>query len=269
MFRKEHYRGLLIAMVVIAAGVGYFLHSEDEPDPVTQKTTSIGYYSIVPPTALHLPGTINTVKFTDDGRVMLHPTCEVDREVIMAVAEESPVPQTEMSEYQDARLSIEGIIKSFFTTEGNKSVLKEFSSEIKNPRVLLISDAKLREIKMAALQDKSCGDEVTERIMDGEFVCQTRAAIEGDLEYRVEYKEDISAEVISQVISKISTKFNLVEGENGEFFASGEKMFFAVRLHPKGVFLNKDVVRDSRLSSKHLEAQNCPQADPVDLGSAG
>jgi hypothetical protein len=41
-----------------------------------------GYWEIVPPAESYVPGTINTIEVRSDGRIEIHPTCDIDNELL-------------------------------------------------------------------------------------------------------------------------------------------------------------------------------------------
>src|SRR6266702_1776147 len=67
--------GTLIALVIVAV---WFMWPRQGHDAIAAILLETGYFEIVPPTTFSGPGTVNTVEFLSDGKVKLHPTCDVE-----------------------------------------------------------------------------------------------------------------------------------------------------------------------------------------------
>ena len=193
MFRKGVCGRLLTVMGATALLAGCL--GIDDQDPVTVTVSKLRYFEIVPPSELHFPGSISSVEVLGHGQVVLHPTCEVDQNKMMAVAKKSAVPQSQWNRIEEVSLSIKGFIEELFGAGGDGGEKKDVSIEIRNPEILVISDATLREIKIAALEKKSCANAVRELVKNGTTVCQIRAALKGDLEYSIVHKENFSIDI--------------------------------------------------------------------------
>ena len=256
MFRKGCGRLLLVlgATALVAGCLGV-----DDQDPVTIAVSKLRYFEIVPPSSLHFPGTINSVEVLDHGRVVLHPTCEVDQEKILKAAKESEVPESQWSQIERVGLSIKGIIIDLFSSKAESTEVKDVSIEIENPRILVISDAKLREIKIAALEEKACEDAVRELVRNGTKVCQIRAALKGDVEYSIAYKEGMLGEVSGKKQSVASGELDLFDEVTRTSHTSGKGVFFAARLSEDGLFFNDKVPHDEAVNPELFKVPKCPQ----------
>ena len=257
MFRKGYCGRLLAVMgstILVAGCLGI-----DDQDPVTVTVSKLRYFEIVPPSELHFPGSISSVEVMSHGQIVLHPTCEVDQKEIMAVARKSRVPQSQWSRIEEVSLSIRGFIEDLIGAGGEGGEKKDVSIEIRNPEILVISDAKLREIKIAALEKKSCENAVRELVKNGTTVCQIRAALKGDLEYTIVHSEDFSIDIEGQAKPGTSADFSVDDGVTGSSQTSGEDMIFAVRLSEDGLFFNDQVSHGEDISPELFKVPKCPQ----------
>ncbi len=259
MFRKGHCGRLLVVLGATALLAGCL--GTDDQDPVTVTVSKLRYFEIVPPSELHFPGSINSVEVLGHGQVVLHPTCEVDQERIMAVAKKSPVPERQWSRLEEVSLSVKGLFEEIFGVEGKGREKKDISIEIQNPEILVISDATLREIKIAALEKKSCEDAVRELVKNGTKVCQIRAALKGDLEYSIaiEGKDGASADVSRKEIGDTSVAIDLSGKVTDTSHTSGKALFFAARLSEDGLFFNDQVSHDEDINPELFKVPKCPQ----------
>ncbi len=257
MFRKG-YCGRLLAVMGATILVSGCLGIDDQ-GPVTITVSKLRYFEIVPPSELHFPGSISSVEVLGHGQVVLHPTCEVDQNEIMAVARKSRVPQSQWSQIEEVSLSIKGFIEDLIGAGGSGSETKDVSIEIKNPEILVISDAKLRELKIAALEKKSCENAVRELVKNGTKVCQIRAALKGDLKYSIAVSEEMSLGAEAKVTPGTSADIRVDDGVTGSSQTSGEDMIFAVRLSEDGLFFNDQVSHDEDIGPELFEIPKCPQ----------
>ena len=67
--------------VALACAVVWFTWPQEKT--LTDILLKSGYYENIPPTTLSGPGTINTVEFLSNGKVALHPTCDVTPELLV------------------------------------------------------------------------------------------------------------------------------------------------------------------------------------------
>ena len=74
--------------------------------------------------------------------------------------------------------------------EGRK--LKNVKLSLQNSNILQITDEELMFVKKAIVKD-SCQEAIEINIKSGATVCQTRAALMGDLIYDVSYETSVSA----------------------------------------------------------------------------
>ena len=89
--------GQTIKLKWLGAGVGIFValasvvvwFAWPQEKTLTDYLLESGYYENIPPTKLSGPGTINTVEFLSNGKVALHPTCDVTPELLVDKIQES------------------------------------------------------------------------------------------------------------------------------------------------------------------------------------
>jgi len=66
---------IAIALVIVAV---WFTWPRQGKGTITAILLETGYFEIVPPTTFGGPGTINTIEFLSNGKVEMHPTCDVE-----------------------------------------------------------------------------------------------------------------------------------------------------------------------------------------------
>ena len=256
MLRKRRYGLLLTATLLIGLAIGIAVR-DDEDGPIGSTVAEFGFFAVALPDTNHWPGIINSVTL-NEGRVELHQTCNVDREKIKALFSIAQAPDSILHYVESAKLSIKSKIISMFSSKVKGNNDKGVTVEIKNPKVFSISDDKLLEIKNTALKQDSCRGVIKDLIKSGAQICQTRAAIKGDLDYRISYKEGVSTETRGEIESDILSHFLMKEEEIGEDKTAGEGMFFAVTFYPRGITFNDEVEHDEVLRKQDFMPKNCP-----------
>ena len=244
MFENARSGRLLaaVALVVLVAGCNL-----DEPPPYP--ITNFGYLEIVPPSNLHRPGSINSVEFTNGGRVQLHPTCNIDHSETWEELRGSATVDSNMSQWVNTKHEVSGSIVGFFASGVEVTKIEKVYLEIKNARILALTDETLMRIRRDVLKG-DCQEAVTWNIRNGANVCQARAVIEADFVYSISYEEGVSAKLQSDITSQIAATLDLGTSEIGESHISGKKLFFAVKLDPYGIILDTPEARKSQCLAK-------------------
>ena len=255
MFRKRHSVRLL-AVVGATALMAGCSNGDEEQGLVTLTASEFGYFEIVPASNLHFPGTINSVTRKNDGQVHLNLTCDVDRNEVMEAARRSPVPQGQWKKLEKESISIRTIFGDIFSADAGRGKVKDKSIVINDPEILVIADDKLQAIKIKALQDPNCADVVRNLVTNGTLVCQIRAALKGDVisSTLTKRKHDTSVEARERNASKNSAQISIKDGMRQARHFSMEQMFFAVRLHPHGLFFQQASAEDGEYN-----IPKCPQ----------
>ena len=240
MFENARSGRLLaaVALVILVAGC-----NSDEPPP--SPITNFGYLEIVPPSNLHRPGSINSVEFTNGGRVQLHPTCNIDHSEVWEELKGSETVDSNMSQWINTKHEVSGSMLGLFASVVKVTKIEKIYLEIKNPRILALTDESLMRIRRDILKG-DCQEAVTWNIRHGANVCQAKAVIEADFVYNISYEEGVSAKLQSDITSQISTNLDLGTSEIGENYISGNKLFFAVKLDPYGIVLDTPDAKKSQ-----------------------
>ncbi len=255
MFRKRHSVRLL-AVVGAAALLAGCPNGGEEQGPVTITVSEIGYLEVLPPSRLHFPGTINSVTVKNDGQVLLDPTCEFDETEILQAVQRSPVPEKEWSRVKEESVGIAGVFKGIFSVEAGIQGMEGSSISITNPEILVLSDAKLREIRINTLKNGHCEAAIKDLVNRNIKVCQIRAALKGDMVHSsaTKEKDELSTEVQDEIILQNSTELDSSDEMAEASITYGEQMFFAVRLYPDGLFFRQTSVKD-----EDYNIPDCPQ----------
>ena len=230
---KNARSGRLLAVIALVAVLAGCDPSEPPPSPITK----FGYLEIVPPSTLHLPGSINSVEFASGGRVQLHPTCNIDRSDIWKEIEKATADDNNTQQWIIERKEVSEAKAKAFASEVGGMRIREVFASIMNPRILALTDETLLRMQRDMLKG-ACQEAVELNIMNGANVCQARAVLEADIEYTFSYEEGVSAKLQSDLTSQIAANLDLGTSEIGKNYIAGKKLFFAVRLAPYGIVIN-------------------------------
>ena len=199
-----------------------------------------GFWEIVPPSTLnYLPGTIVTVEFTEDRKVKLHPTCEIDENYIRSKVEAKTVVRNVWNQFNNHEGDIYADIADYFTAKFRGARVQKQSVTIDNAEIYIASDELVKEIRQAHLKG-NCHEAVMERINGGYKVCQTNAVMKGDVKFELESNTTIEGKDLAYV----ATNLNLQSNEKNTRQFTGKNMYFGVKLYPYGIIENTpDAVR--------------------------
>ncbi len=195
----------------------------------------IGFLEIVPPSTLHAPGTFKTVEYLGDSSVLLHPTCELDRDALSGLTMESKTVDSEIREYLSNRFGAKLLSKLNASLSGEQ--VETVQLTLHNMKILLLTHEALFEIQDRYLNG-SCERAIAHNIRNGAEVCQAEAIIQADMVYRVMYKGGIDSTQQERLTKEIaaSVAFNATHQGKNEF--KGEGLYYGVKLSKKCLVLD-------------------------------
>jgi hypothetical protein len=207
--------------------------------PVGRQTTladflgEAGYWETDPPADYYLPGTINTIEVRSDGKVAIHPTCKIDPELLSKLTLESHTIDRTFAERLSKELAITDWIKEMLPIEMEGDKAKTFNLSLRNSTILQITDEELLLVQRAVIKD-SCREAIEISIRSGATVCQTRAAIKGDLVYDTTYEKHASVHVQGPGSSGLQLQ---PQEENAERVV-GQGLIYGVNFASLGIVFN-------------------------------
>lgn len=196
-----------------------------------------GYLEITPPSTFSGPGTINAVEFRSDGKVALHPTCDMAPELLVGKMKKSQTIDRELTHLLDKKLNVSGEIKELFEAAIGINRINSVHLKLENTNILLVSDETLISARHALIKGP-CEEAVIENIANGGRVCQTRAVLEADVSYEIEYNDTVSLDERARLSSQAAAKFNLKAHSTDRI--TGRQLFFGVRLAPSAIRPNHE-----------------------------
>jgi hypothetical protein len=223
--------GALIALVIVAV---WFMWPRQGHDTIAAILLETGYFEIVPPTTFSGPGTINTVEFLSDGKVAMHPTCDVEPEFLSDKIQKSQTVDRELKQSIEKKLDVTGELRENLAAAADMSQIGSIHLKLENASILLITDESLLSVRQALLKGE-CEDAVIENVSNGGIVCQTRAVLEADVVYEIGYNETVSIDERAKLTSEAAAKLNLDARQDADNQILGHQLFFGVKLAPNPI----------------------------------
>ena len=152
-----------------------------------------GYYEIATPAELYIPGTINTIEVRSDGKVELHPTCKMDVGMLAKMTIKSRTIDRDLALGLNKKFDISGEMQDLVSATINNNRSAKLNVSLRNSHILLATDEDLLRVQHELVKD-TCQEAIELNIKNGGIVCQTRAALKGDLVYDVNYKQELATE---------------------------------------------------------------------------
>jgi hypothetical protein len=221
-------------IVALACAVVWFTWPQEKT--LTDILLESGYYENIPPTTLSGPGTINTVEFLSNGKVALHPTCDVTPELLVDKVQKSETIGRDLKQVLEKQLSVSGEIREKLEAAADISQISSIHLKLENTKVLLVTDEALLLARDALLRGR-CQDAVELNVSNGGLVCQTRAVLEADVIYEIEYNDRVAIGERAQLTAEVAAKLKLDAHEDSTNRVSGRQLFYGVKLASNPILL--------------------------------
>jgi len=221
-----------IGLVMVAAWVGF----PRKKQTITAILSETGYFEVVPPSTFGGPGTINTIEYLSNGRLELHPTCDVDPAILTGKIQKSPTVDRDLKQSLERNLDVSAQVRDKLSAVAGMQQVDSIHLKLENANILLISDESLISTRNALLKAE-CEDAVTQNLSSGGVVCQTRSVLEADVVYEIKYHNKISMEEKAKLTSEIAAKLELDAHQGSDDKVSGSQLFFGIRLSPNPIVL--------------------------------
>ena len=225
--------GIFIAIALVIVAV-WFKWPRQGKETITAILLETGYFEIVPPSTFGGPGTINTVEFLSNGKVEMHPTCDVGPGFLADKIQTSQTVDRELKQSLEKNLDVSAEIREKLAAVAGISEISSIHLSLENAHILLITDESLISARNTLLK-KECEEAVLENISNGGLVCQTRSVLEADVVYEIKYDDAVSIGERARLTSEVAAKLNLDAKQDADNRVSGHQLFFGVRLAPSPI----------------------------------
>jgi hypothetical protein len=223
--------GTFIALVIVMV---WFMWPRQSHETIAAILLETGYFEIVPPTTFSGPGTINTVEFLSNGKVAMHPTCDVEPEFLSDKIQKSQTIDRDLKQSIEKKLDVSGELRENLSAVADIGQISSIHLKLENANILLITDESLLSVRQALLKGE-CEDAVIENVSNGGIVCQTRAVLEADVMYEIKYNEAVSIGERAKLTSEAAAKLNLDARQDVDNQILGHQLFFGVKLAPNPI----------------------------------
>ena len=237
---KKKVAGCALA---VAGSLIWFLMPFGKDFALVDLLSEQGYWETIPPAEYYLPGTINTIEVRSNGKIAIYPTCKIDSELLAKMTLHSQTVDRTLAERLNKRFDVSDRIKEVMPVgmEGHKA--RRINLTLQNSKILQITDEELMLVQKEVIKG-SCREAIENNINSGARVCQTRAALMGDLVYDVIYEEGGSARG-KDTGSTLKVETNQ---ENADRIV-GKGLIYGVNFAPRGILDLKPA--DCQVGSKN------------------
>jgi hypothetical protein len=194
---------------------------------------------MLPPSHFHGPGTINTIEVTSDNRIKLHPTCDMDAQLLANLTQVSSTVDATMVQKLNKSYNLTSQIKSILTSEIADKQVKDIFIQFNDVKIRLISEDHLLELQEKFING-TCQKVIEWNLRNRGTVCQTQAVLEADVVYTIVYAEHVTASEQAHTTSTVTaqSQVQLETKEDKKDQIIGKGLFFGVQLAPQGIFFN-------------------------------
>ena len=241
--RKKTTAGIL----AVVGGLIWFAAPFPKEFTLTDLLREQGYWETVPPAEYYLPGTINTLEVEADGRIVLHPTCKINPELLSKITVQSRTVDRSLAEKLNKKFAVTDKIKDFMPIEISGAKARSLDLSLRNSNILETTDEELIQIQREVVTG-ACQEAIEININNGATVCQTRSALRGDLVYDISYEKNGSAH-----IKDADSGFQLEPKQGDTDQVVGKALIYGVSFVPHGIVLNTPDAKpvDCRVPSRN------------------
>jgi hypothetical protein len=220
-------------VLAIVGGLSWFMAPLGRDTTLADFLGEEGYWETDPPADYYLPGTINTIEVRSDGRVAIHPTCKIDPELLSNLTLQSHTIDRTFAERLSKKFAVADWVKELLPIEMKGDKAKTFNLSLRNSTILQITDEELLLVQRTVVKD-SCREAIEISIHSGATVCQTRAAIKGDLVYDTTYEKHGSV----QIKDPGSSDLQLEPKQENTDRVVGQGLIYGVNFASLGIVFN-------------------------------
>jgi hypothetical protein len=229
------------------AGLIWFMAPLGKSVTLSDLLAEQGYWETVPPAEYYLPGTINTIEVRSDGRIAIYPTCKIDPDLLNKLTLQAHTVDRTWAGRLSKKFVMMDWIRELLPIEIEGDKAKSFNLSLRNSTILQISDEELLQVQREVVKG-SCLEAIEISINSGATVCQTRAAMRGDLVYDITYESGGSVRVKDTGSSSLQVEPK--EGNSDRVVGQG--LIYGVNFAPHGIVFNTPDAKpaDCRVDAK-------------------
>jgi hypothetical protein len=199
-------------------------------NPVVPLLWEYGYIELVPPTRFFGPGTINTVETLPNGSLKLHPTCTMDKEVLIPLWQVSTTVNMSVAESVKNTLEAAVNAENVVTSGAAGEQIKRISVSLQNTRIITISDEDLLNVRQKHLKG-TCEYAVTLNLQSGAKVCQTMEVLQADIVYRMHFADGLEIKQKFALTKLFAASLDLAAAESQTNVIRGDDLYYGVKKH--------------------------------------
>lgn len=227
--RARHVAVATVLLLPVAALLAWDFMTSGPLDEPTQTIVAFGYQVLVPPSTIHLPGTINTVEIRSDGAVQLHPTCRMDRDVLAATMQQSITTVQERTARLENGFDVTAALRKVVGSTAVGEKVRSVRLSLRDMRILFMSDETLRRIRKQYIKDE-CQEAIMHNLSAGARVCQTEEVLQADAVYRIDYWDKLATDQRIHTAQAFAAKLGLSESTSEVEEIRGNDLFYGIKL---------------------------------------
>lgn len=216
----------------------WYLQPSDYDRALANLLAQQGYYELATPAELYIPGTINTIEVRSDGKVELHPTCKMDVGMLAKMTIKSRTIDRDLALGLNKKFDISGEMQDLVSATIGHNRSAKLNVSLHNSHILLATDEDLLRVQHELVKD-TCQEAIELNIRNGGIVCQTRAALKGDLVYDVNYKRELATEEKGKLTTDLAATLNLSADQDRADRMQGNGLIYGIKLMPAGIISNE------------------------------
>jgi len=233
--------------LAVIGGLIWFMAPLRKDATLSDLLAEQGYWETVPPAEYYLPGTINTIEVRSDGKIAIYPTCKIDPDLLNKLTLHAHTVDHTWAGRLSKKFVVTNWIKEFLPIEIEGDKARSFNLSLRNSTILQITDEDLLQVQREIIKG-SCREAIEISINSGATVCQTRAAMKGDIVYDITYEGSGSI----RVKDAGSSTLRLEPKQGNTDRVVGQGLIYGVNFAPHGIVSNTPDAKptDCRVSSK-------------------
>lgn len=220
---------LTMGGVTIAFVVAWLFWPLRDGDALAETIRGPGYWEIAAPADFYLPGTIHTIEVRSDGKIELHPTCTIDRELLAKITLKSRTIDRELARRLDRKFDISGQLQDLVSAAIGGSKSAKVKMSFRNSDILYITEEDLWRVQREVFKE-ACREAIEWNINNAGRVCQTRSALRGDLVYDISYQRGITAEEKGKLTADLAATLKLTADQDQADRILGKELIYGVKL---------------------------------------
>ena len=228
------------AMFALVAAIGvHYLPPPPPPEPITiaEVLKKWGYLEIRPAANQNGPGILSTLDRRADDYVMLHPTCNMDRDDVSSKWDISDTTDSDLRNTLNARFKLGADLLASIGLSG--SAVSDIEVKFENTKILTMTDESRKALELKYVKG-TCLDAIKAiTLVDRLCVTQPFSAVQTDVNYHVTFTNNIAAEAKTRILGNISGVLSTGgRAENGDRIV-GKGLFVGLKLNNSCIVIDE------------------------------